>query len=551
MKKLVSGALALMMAFSLAACGGNDTSTTTSGDPSSSTTSGRTQKDTFVVALDGEPNYLDNAIATDNVTAAVTELLTTPIFSMDENGLPVSTAIETYEVSEDGLTYTFHFKDGMTWSDGSPLTAHDYEYGLKHALSIGVADATYVNYAANYIVNAEKYYGGGTSASEMEDLGYTATDDLTLVVTLMTPCTFFEQIMMLPAFAPAKEGVALDGDYTWAEDISAPSCGPYMPESIDRTSEIVLVKNPNYVDADKVLTEKLVMRVITDTNAQLLAYQNGEVDFARKLGNEVITIYAGQDDLVMPGGIINYLFRMNSGETGPEALKDVNVRKAIAMAINREEICLALDAGDLYEPLYGIVPEGIPDADGDFRTNGGALFEENVDEAKALMEAAGYNESNRLALTYSTNSDATHETIAQVVQQQLSQIYIDLTINTMELRTFFDSTSEGNFEVGRSAFSADYLDPMTYLENYTESYQSVVTSGDAHYSELIDSTRTMTDNAERMEVLHEAENYFVNEMQYQVPLLQYGTFYLVKPGTEGIVYTPQGGTDFTHVVAYE
>ena len=121
----------------------------------------------------------------------------------------------------------------------------------------------------------------------------------------------------------------------------------------------------------------------------------------------------------------------------------------------------------------------------------------------------------------------------------------------MELRTFFDSTSEGNFEVARSAFSADYLDPMTYLENYTESYQAVVTSGDAHYSELIESTRSMTDNAERMEVLHEAENYFVNEMQYQVPLLQYGTFYLVKPGTEGIVYTPQGGTDFSHVVVYE
>lgn len=553
MKKLVSGALALMMAFSLTACGGGgDEGTTTTGEPSSSTsTTGGTQKDTFTVALDGEPNYLDNAIASDNVTATVTGLLTTPIFSMDENGQPVNTAITDYEVSEDGLTYTFHFREGMVWSDGTPLTAHDYEYGLKHAMSIGVADASYINYAANYIVNAEKYYGGGFSAAEMDDMGYTATDDLTLVATLMTPCTFFTQIMMLPVFAPAKEGVANDGDYTWAEDVSNPTCGPYMPESIDRTSEIVLVKNPNYVDADKVLTEKLVLRVITDTNAQLLAYQNGEVDFARKLGNEVITIYDGQEDLVMPGGIINYLFRINSGESGPEALKDVNVRKAIAMAINREEICLALDAGELYEPLYGIVPEGIPDTDGDFRTNGGALFEENLDEAKALMEAAGYSESNRLALTYSTNSDATHETIAQVVQQQLSQIYIDLTINTMELRTFFDSTSEGNFEVARSAFSADYLDPMTYLENYTESYQAVVTSGDAHYSELIESTRTMTDNAERMEVLHEAENYFVNEMQYHVPLLQYGTFYLVKPGTEGIVYTPQGGTDFSHVVVYE
>ena len=212
MKKLVSGALALMMAFSLAACGGGgDEGTTTSGDPSSSTsTTGGTAKNTFTVALDGEPNYLDNAIASDNVTATVTELLTTPIFSMDENGQPVNTAITDYEVSEDGLTYTFHFREGMVWSDGTPLTAHDYEYGLKHAMSIGVADASYINYAANYIVNAEKYYGGGTSAADMEDMGYTATDDLTLVATLMTPCTFFTQIMMLPVFAPAKEGVAND-----------------------------------------------------------------------------------------------------------------------------------------------------------------------------------------------------------------------------------------------------------------------------------------------------------------------------------------------------
>lgn len=548
MKKVAKATLASLLTFSVAACSSGESSTSSTDSQSSET---RVQKDTFVYAIAGEPNYPDSAIAGDALTAVLTDLLVTPLFNMTEDGEAEGYAVDTYEVSEDGLTYTFHLKDGMKWSDGSPLTAYDYEFGLKHSLSIGVADASYLSYAAAYVLNGDKYYIGGFSTAEMEDLGYTALDETTLQVTLSTPCDFFPQVMMLPVFAPAKEGVAVDGDYTWADDVTNPTCGPYKLVSIDRSTEIVLEKNDEYLFADKVTTENVVIKVISDSNAQLLAYQNGEIDFANGVGNEVISIYSGQEDLIMPGGVINYQLRLNSGENGNEALKDVNVRKAIQMAVDRNAICTALDGGDLYVPLYGVVPVGVPGIDGDFRTEGGDLIVEDLEAAKTLMEEAGYNDSNRVTVTYKYNSSPVHDVVAQVLQQQLAQIYIDLELITTESRTFFDETADGLFETARSAFSADYMDATTYLDQYTSWKQSVITSGDAKYDELYKASMNELDHDARIQLLHDAEEYFISEMAYQCPLFQYGTVYLAKPGTEGITYTPQGSVQIAFVKVYE
>ena len=541
MKKVLKSVFTATMVLGLTACSG--------GGSGSAAKSSSESGSVFRVAMEGESNYPDPAIASDSITGSVTQLTSTTLYRLTSSGEMEPAAATGYDVSDDGLTYTFHLRDGLKWSDGSDLTAKDFEYGVKRSLGMSVADAGFNIYISGYLKNGTKY-NESNSVSDMTDLGVEATDDTTLVFTLEKPCDYFPCLTSLGVFSPAKEGVYTEHEYTWADDVDAPVSGPYKLKSIDRSTEVVLEKNDNWYDADNVTTEEIDYKVITDTSAQLMAYQNGEVDFAKSLDTSVIKQYEGQDDLVMPGGVINYYVELNTDDnTTNEALKDKDIRKALSEGVNREELCAALDAGDLYVPLYGFVPKGLPGSkDGsDFREEGGDLIKEDVDDAKKIMESKGYTEDNPLEIEYYYNDTTVHSTVAQVLQQQLAKINVKVTLKSGEIRTFFDDRSNGKFEAARNAYSADYMDVSNYMNLWLYGNQSTKVTGDTHYDDLVNQAETTTDHEERYELLHEAEEYFVSEMNYNIPLFQYGSFYLLKPGITGIEFTPQGSADLTYV----
>lgn len=541
MKLTFKTILCSTMALTMAACSSSSSSTTTS--------TASTASDTFRFAIGGEANYPDPAIDGDALTASVLQLIGTTLYSIDETGSAVPEAAESYDVSDDGLTYTFHLRDDLKWSDGEDLTAADFEYGVKRALGFSVADAGFNIYISQYLKNGDKYDENNT-VDEMTDLGVKAIDDTTLEFTLSQPCPYFVSLTDMGVYMPARKDVAPEGDYTYADNPDNPVSGPYKITSIDRASEIKFEKNEYYFDADNMSTQYITYTVITDTSAQLLAFQNDEIDFASSLDTSVINQYEGQDELVLPGGIVNYYIQLygTEGSTN-EALEDVDIRKAITEAVDREALCSALDAGDLYVPLYGFVPKGLPDETegSDFRTVGGDLFKEDVEDAKKIMESKGYTDDNPLEVEYYYNESSIHSTVAQVLQQQLAEIHINVTLKTGEIRTFFSDRSDGLFEMARNAYSADYMDVSNYLNLWTAKNQDLRTAGDEHYDELVSEAENTLDITERYELLHEAEEYFISEMYYQVPLFQYGSFYLAKTNVSGIVYTPAGGTDLTYV----
>lgn len=540
MKKVLTGLLSSTMVLTMAAC---------SSPSASNGTTGASNDGVFKVAMEGESNYPDPAIASDSITGSVTILTSSTLYRLTASGEMEPDAAESYDVSDDGLTYTFHLRSGMKWSDGSDLTAHDFEYGVKRSLGMSVADAGFNIYISGYLANGDKY-NESNSVSDMTDLGVEATDDTTLVFTLAAPCDYFPSLTSLGVYAPAKEGSYTEHEYTWADDVDVPVSGPYKLKSIDRSAEVVLEKNDYWYNADQVTTEEIDYVVITDTSAQLMAYQNGEVDFAKSLDTSAISQYEGQADLVMPGGVINYYVELNTGdETTAEALQDAEIRKALSEAVNREELCAALDAGDLYVPLYGFVPEGLPGASegSDFREEGGNLITEDLDDAKAIMESKGYSEDNPLELEYYYNDTTVHSTVAQVLQQQLAQIYVNVTLKSGEIRTFFDDRTNGNFQMARNAYSADYLDVSNYMNLWLYNKQSTKVTSDEHYDELVNEAESKTDREERINILHEAEEYFIEEMNYNIPLFQYGSFYLLREGITGIEFTPQGTADLRYV----
>lgn len=520
--------LTLVLGFSLVACGGKTNS----------------DEVVFTYAVGGEPNLLDPAIGSDAVTSAITNQLYYPLFSIGYDGSLVNNAVKDYSVSDDGLVYTFNLHEENYWSDGQKVTAADYAFGMKRSVGMGEADSYYSYFITDYVKNAKGYSEAKADIADMVDIGIEALDDLTLVVTLEKPTIYFVNLMPAGVFYPLRADFAKEHESNWALNPDVPTNGAFQTVKIDSVEEFVMVQNEHYPHKDKVKVDKLVAKIMTDMDAQLLAFQNGEIDFATSLNSDVTTIYKDKPELIITDSVINYFALLNAYSKDSAALKDVKVRKALQLAINRDDIVTALDAGEAFYPLYGFVPKGISGAVGDFRTEqdeADVLVKTDVDAAKALLLEAGYGPSNPLKLTYYYNSNAMHDTVAQVMQQQWAQAGIDVTLKTGEIRTFFDDRDNGLFEMARHAMSADYMDPSTYLDMAAGWNQKSRSWGDEHYDSLIKKSQGETNVAKRMEILHEAEAYLVKDTANIIPLFGYSTLYLLKDGTKGIDYSPQAG----------
>lgn len=207
-------------------------------------------------------------------------------------------------------------------------------------------------------------------------------------------------------FYAVRSDYAPSGDYTYAESAEVPTCGAFKYSSIDRADKIVMTKNENFCDADKVTVETLTAVVMEDMEAELMAFQTGEIDYATAVDAATVTsMYADSDNLDIFPSVINYYIEFNTREatnTNP-VLLDVNVRRAFQLAINRQEIVDALAAGDAYYPLTGFVPEGITAAEGDFREVGGDYVTYDKDQAIELLAKSGYSKDNPVTIEYYYN----------------------------------------------------------------------------------------------------------------------------------------------------
>ena len=209
------------------------------------------------------------------------------------------------------------------------------------------------------------------------------------------------------------------------------------------------------------------------------------------------------------------------------------------------------ESGDVYYELYGFLPVGIPDFKGDFRTNQDnehKLVYTDKEAAKAIMEKYGYGPNNTLKLEYYYNQNAMHDTVSAVIKEQLKDIYVDVTLKTAELRTFFDDRSYGRYDLARNAFSADYMDPWNYLELMAiyNDPEGRTFFGDETYDKLLFESMELEGEA-RFAKLHEAETYAIETMCFNVPLFGYGSVSLQKPGTTGVINNPQANHIFWFV----
>lgn len=554
MKRKLAILLTCAMVAGLTACGsgGNTQGGASVGDSSTATDAAEAPAQTggekqLAVEIGPDPETMDpalnSAIDGGNMLLHAFECLLT----VDQEGKIAPGQAEKWEVSEDGLTWTFYLRDGLKWSDGSDLTANDFVYSWKRVCDPEVA-APYAETVLGMVKGYDEAMNGNPDA-----LAVSAADDKTLVVELSTACPYFESIAAFATLSPVQQAsVDTNGD-AWA---TAPetyvSNGPfYMTEWVPG-SHIVMSKNPNYWNKDAIKLDSLKFVLMEDANAAYSAYQTGEVLMIKDVPTEEIPSLKDNSEFNVDPIIGNYYVSVNIEK---EPFDNPDVRKALNLSIDREYVANTLMQGT-YSPAGNLIGPGWADpAGGDFidNANGGkpyidtANFEANLEEAKKLLADAGYpNGEGFPTITYTTNDASYHKVVAEYLQQAWAEIGIDLQVNIVEWSSFTPTRRAGDFEVARNGWVGDYTDPSNILDVfYSSNGNNDGNFNSAEYDAAMDAARTALDPAERSKYLHQAEDILLNENGC-IPIAYYNDFWLQSPKITGAWHSAYGYWHFMY-----
>jgi len=496
----------------------------------------------IITAISDDPQQMDPTLNSYARSSQVLQNLFKGLYKLDAEGATFVPAMaESVDISEDQLTYTFTLRDGLKWSDGSDLTAYDFEYSWLRVL-----DPNVLSKAASdmFIVKNGEAFNKGECAAE--DVGIKATDEKTFVVTLENITPWFLMLTSTTSFLPvSKAAVEADENWAWAPETYVCN-GPYMLDTYASLDKIILVKNPNYYDADAVKLDSVQYSIIQEAATELLAYKNGDINVSMNLNQQGITDFAGTDELYqLPRIGIQYC----DFNTSLPEFSDKRVRQAFAMSIDRKVLLQAM--GVVEQPVYGFVPYAQPsltDASKSYRDIAGDMFAEDVEAAKALMAEAGYpNGEGFPTVTIVTQNSTQQSILAQVLGDMWkTNLGINYELQTFESSVYWDELDEGHFSVDRNGYTCDYSDPSANLKIWTTGSNAYENRWDDEtYDNMFKATLPMTDPAEREAALIEAEKYLVDEMP-AMPVYSMETQFLVKPVVKGVIANPIGHLNFEY-----
>jgi len=414
---------------------------------------------------------LDPAMIEDVEGSHAARQLFEGLYNQDPQGEITPGMALSHEMSEDGRTYTFQLRPEATWSDGTPVTAEDFVYAWRRA-----ADPATGSPYAWYIELMKVANAAGVIAGEMtpDQLGVRAVDDHTLEVTLETPVPYFPQMVTHTTTFPVPQAaIEAHGDQ-WTQPGNMVGNGAYVLSERVPQERLVLTKNDNYWDAANTIIDEVAFYVIMDEGQALTRWESGEIDIVPVPSGQFPALLEQYPDetLAMPS-LCTYFYALNMRENGPEALKDERVRQALSLAIDRSIITESILAGGQL-PAYTLTPPATAGWEVPSVPIAEMSQEERNAEAQRLMQEAGFGTGGEpLSLEIVYNTSESHQQIAVAVGQMWKQaLGIDTTLANMEWQTFLATTAEGNFEVARSSWCADYNEASTFLDLFTSDNQS-------------------------------------------------------------------------------
>lgn len=533
-KRIIAFVLAATMVAGMTGCGSksSDTASTQGAAGAASTTDLNVMIETGVESLDPQQ-------ATDGTSFEVIADYTDGLMQMDADGNPINAIAESYEVSEDGCTYTFKLRDDANWSNGTPVTAQDFVFAWQRAVDPEVAsEYAYMLSDIGQIVNAEEIIAGEKDKSE---LGVTAVDDKTLEVQLNVPVSYFLSLMYFPTFYPVNEEFFNEcGDTFATSPETTLANGAFVLDDYEPAATAFhLTKNEDYYDASNVSLSGLDYQVIQDSQTALMSYQSNSLDITLVNGDQVEQVSADPEFDTIGAG---YLWYVSPNIKGVKELQNLNIRLALTNAINREDVTNQLNDGSL--PTYTAVPR---DFSADFSADQEqfkAYCADDTDAAAKYWEA-GLKELgvDSITLEMKVDDDDAPKKVATVLKSEWEAALPGLTVDivTEPKKQRVQDLQEGEFELGLTRWGPDYDDPMTYLgmwvtdnsNNYgfwsNEEYDSIIaecTTGDL-CTEL-DARRTRLYDAEQL-VMEDAVIF---------PIYTAANATLVKANVSGIEFHP-------------
>lgn len=557
-RALVATVTAGAMVLSMAACGSSayqETTATAATEAAGTAAAGETaaaQEATGTVSssdlkvmLETPVMSLDPQQATDGTSFEVMANYTDGLTQMDDSGAAVAAIAESWETSDDGLTWTFHLRKDAKWSNGTPVTAKDFVFGWQRAVDPDVAsEYAYMLSDIGQVKNAAEIIDGTKDKSE---LGVTAVDDNTLQVELNAPVSYFLSLMYFPTYYPVNEEFFNTCPDTYGTSPETTlSDGAFVLDSYEpAATEIHLTKNADYYDADKIKLAGIDYQVIQDSQQALLSYQSGDLDLTLLNGDQVDQV---KDDPAFKAVGAGYLWYVTPNISAVPELANDNIRKALTFAIDRTAICEDV-LKDGSKPTYTAVPMDFatgPDGS-DFSADQTKFQDVCADDTAKAAEywQKGLDELGITSLTLDmvVDADDAPQKVATVLQEQwqtaLPGLTINLTVEPKKQRV--QDLQDGNYQLGLTRWGPDYADPMTYLGMWTTGCSNnygLWSSTD--YDDIIAKCTTgelATDPEGRWSAMYDAEK-IVMDQSVIFPLYTQCNAEMLSTNVTGVAFHP-------------
>jgi oligopeptide transport system substrate-binding protein len=498
---LLSALVATVAGLALAGCGGGD-----DGDEEGSGTGGGEAASEQVLrwGLGSEFN-LDPGLATDTTSSKILSNIFDPLVKLDKDLKAQPAAAESWEVQ--GPKVTYKLRSGLTWTNGDPVTAADYEYSWKRALSPELA-SDYA-YQLTGIKGAAEYNECKSNCDALkEKVAINAVDDQTLEVTLTSEQPWFVEQSAHHVFLPVNQKAVEASPEQWTRPESIVTNGPFKVEAAQPSASITLVKNEEWRDAANVALTRVEGRIIVDGTTAVQSFEAGEVDVLdEQLPSEEISRLKDTPEYELYQGLSTSYYGFNMKQ-----VTDINQRRAMSLAVNRQQIIDNITQANEI-PAKGFTPEGMPGFD-EIVGEGSPWTpaEGDMEQAKAEMEKAKNPVTN---VTVFTNESPPNEDVAVALQSMWKELGIESTIRVMEWQQYLEMLGPpppNSVDLYRLGWVGDFVDDINFLELWTcESGNNNANFCDKEFDALVAKAKQTPDNAERFKLYAELEAKLTGE----------------------------------------
>ncbi len=484
-------------------------------------------KDRIFRWVEGNPEFLDpNLVAESSGTAIVLNLFETLYVSAPDNSPPRPGAATHHTVSPDGLTWTFHLRPGMRWTDGTPFVAGDFVYAWRRGLDPATGSR---NAQLLWFVRGAADFNAGRT-SDPTSIGVSAPDDLTLVVELVGPTPFLDSLVTYTAFAPVPRHAIERHGADWTRPEHVVTNGPFILSEWHERDRFVLKKNPDFWDAANIALDGSIIFHSEDERRNEILYASGQIHVANPLSQDSIPkwIQEGRSDLRIDLNMCLYYYSLRMDRP---PFDDARVRRAFNLALDKERLTRHI-LGAFQKVATTNVPS-MMEAFSGYRPTPGPPHDPT--RAAELLAAAGYARGQGLPpLEISYNTSEGHKRIAEFAARDWSEkLGVAMTSANMEWKSLLKKHSSGDFQITRTAWCADYPDPMTFLEVFqSDSENNYAAYRNPAYDAVLERARREADRDEREALLCAAERGLNSDMPV-IPIYEYTRAALIRPEVRG------------------